>query len=124
MPHEELTIDLRTENEGRVLVFALRGSLDIATAKSVRAAMTDASEHANQDVVVDLREVEFIDSTGLGALIGAHKRAAEKHHTLRLVANEGPIERLLTITGLIRVLALYRSVEDALADRGRISGSP
>jgi anti-sigma B factor antagonist len=121
MAHDdELHIDLTTAKDGRTLVFRLKGSFDIATAPSVRAALTDASD-GKQDVIVDLAGLEFLDSTGLGALIGAHRRATEMGGTLRLVVNEGPILRLLNITGLIRVLAVYHSLEDALADRGRLA---
>ncbi|HTX58094.1 MAG TPA: STAS domain-containing protein [Verrucomicrobiae bacterium] len=123
MTHEELSIDIKPANDGHTLVFTLHGSLDIATSPSVRAAMTEASVKNHQNVVVDLRGVEFIDSTGLGALIGAHKRASESGGSLRIVGQDGPIERLLNITGLIRVLSLYRSLEDALADRDRVVSS-
>jgi anti-sigma B factor antagonist len=123
MTHDELTIDRTDAKDGRIEVFGLRGSLDIATAKSLRDAMIEAGTSGDRDVVVDLRGVEFIDSTGLGALIGAHKRVAEHHRMLRLVTNDGPIERLLNITGLIRVFALYRSVEDAVEDRARVGSA-
>jgi anti-sigma B factor antagonist len=119
LSYEELHIDLSTATDGRTLIFRLRGSFDIATAPSVRAALTDASDE-KRDVVVDLTGLEFLDSTGLGALIGAHRRATEGGGSLRLIASEGPILRLLNITGLIRVLAVYPSLEDALADRARI----
>lgn len=123
MSHEELNVDIHTEQAGHTLVFKLRGSLDIATAPSVRAAMTEAAEKNKQDVVVDLTQVEFLDSTGLGALIGAHKRAVEHGGTLRLVVSDGQILRLLNITGLIRVLGVYHSLEDALAERSRVAPS-
>jgi len=122
MSHDELHIDLTTAKDGHTLVFALRGSLDIATSPSVRAALTDASD-GKQNVVVDLTQLEFLDSTGLGALIGAHRRATENGGSLRLVVREGPILRLLNITGLIRVLAVYHSLDDALADRGRVAST-
>lgn len=122
MSHEELHIDLTTAKDGKTLVFRLKGSFDIATAPSVRAALTDASD-GKQDVVVDLTDLEFLDSTGLGALIGAHRRATENGGTLRLIVGDGTILRLLNITGLIRVLAVYRSLEDALADRARVAPS-
>ena len=122
MSHEELHIDLTTAKDGHTLVFVLKGSFDIATAPSVRAALTDASD-GKQDVIVDLTGLEFLDSTGLGALIGAHRRAGEKGGFLRLVVGDGPIMRLLNITGLIKVLAVYHSLDDALADRNRVAPS-
>lgn len=123
MSHDELTIDLKTENEGETLVFKLRGSLDLATSPTVRAALTDATDKGRQDMIVDLTQLEFLDSTGLGALIGAHRRAAEHGGTLRLVVHEGPIARLLNITGLIRVFAVYHSLEDALNNQSRVSAT-
>jgi anti-sigma B factor antagonist len=120
MPHDELSIDLKSEQRGAALLFRLRGSLDLATSPTVRAALGDAQK-TKKNVVVDLTQLEFLDSTGLGALIGAHRRAAEHGGSLRLVVGDGPILRLLTITGLIRVLAVYHSVEDALRDHSRVN---
>ncbi len=82
--------------------------------------MSDAQQ-TKKDVVVDLTHLEFLDSTGLGALIGAHRRAAEGGGSLRLIVNDGPILRLLTITGLVRVLSVYHGIDDALNDQARVS---
>ena len=123
MTHDELNIDLKTESGGETLVFKLRGSLDLATAPTVRAALTDATEKGNQHLIVDLTQLEFLDSTGLGVLIGAHRRAAERGGSFRLITSDGQIARLLNITGLIAVFAVYHSIEDARADRNRVSHS-
>jgi anti-sigma B factor antagonist len=120
--HDELTIDLKTEESG-ALVFKLRGSLDIATAPTVRAALNDATETGGHDLIVDLTQLEFLDSTGLGVLIGAHRRAAERGGSFRLIVHDGPISRLLNITGLVTVFAVYHSLEDARRDRDRYSSS-
>jgi anti-sigma B factor antagonist len=123
MTHDELSIDLKTEDGGDTLVFRLRGSLDLATAPTVRAALSDATEKGSRHLLVDLSQLEFLDSTGLGVLIGAHRRAAERGGSLRLVVADGPISRLLNITGLVAVFAVYHSLENAKADRGRLSAS-
>lgn len=122
MTHDELSIDLRNEDD--TLVFKLRGSLDLATAPTVRAALLDATEKGQHSLIVDLSQVEFLDSTGLGTLIGAHRRAAEHGGSLRVVVNDGPIARLLNITGLIRVLAVYHSLEDARSGQSRVMAIP
>jgi len=122
MAHDQLSIDVRPE-EGGATVFKLRGTLDIATAPTLRAALSQAQE-TKKNVVVDLTQIEFLDSTGLGALIGAHRRASERDGSLRLIVNEGPILRLLAITGLIRALPVYHSVGDALGDQARVTVSP
>ncbi len=123
MPNDELNIMLRAENDGETLVFALNGSLDLATAPTVRAALLDAIEKSNHNLIVDLSQLEFLDSTGLGVLIGAHRRTAEHHGTFRLVISNGPISRLLNITGLIAVFSVYRSLEDARRERHRLGAS-
>ncbi|MBV8344129.1 MAG: STAS domain-containing protein [Candidatus Eremiobacteraeota bacterium] len=122
MTHDELSIDLKTEDGGNTLVFRLRGSLDLATAPTVRAALSDATEKGSRHLLVDLSQLEFLDSTGLGVLIGAHRRAAERGGSLRLVVLDGPISRLLNITGLISVFAVYHSLDDAKGERGRLGG--
>lgn len=123
MTHDELNIDLKAEDGGETLVFRLRGSLDLATAPAVRAALADATDRGSHHVIVDLTQLEFLDSTGLGVLIGAHRRTSERSKTLRLVVNDGPILRLLNITGLIVVFAVYRSLEDARRDRDRLTAA-
>ncbi len=90
MTHDELSIDLKTEDGGGTLVFQLRGSLDLATAPTVRAALSDATEKAAINLIVDLTQLEFLDSTGLGVLIGAHRRAAERGGSFRLIVARRP----------------------------------
>jgi anti-anti-sigma factor len=85
MTHDELSIDLKTENGGATLAFTLRGSLDLATAPTVRAALSEATETSSHDLIIDLTQLEFLDSTGLGVLIGAHRRAAERGGSFRLI---------------------------------------
>lgn len=120
MSHDELSIRTTHEHGGDTIVFRMNGSLDVATAPTARATLIEESANV-ADVVVDLTGLEFIDSTGLGALIGAHRRALERNGKVRLVAREGPIARLLHITGLVRVFTVYPTFEAALADRPAVS---
>jgi anti-sigma B factor antagonist len=123
MSQDELHIDLKTEDGGELLIFKLRGSLDLATSPTVRAALMDATEKGKRDLIVDLTQLEFLDSTGLGALIGAHRRATEHGGSFRLIVSEGPIARLLNITGLIRVFAVYHTHEDARKNQSRLAST-
>jgi anti-anti-sigma factor len=117
---EPLSVEIKPEHDGNAIVYRLRGSLDFETAPSLRAAMLEAADEGKHDIVVDLSHLEFLDSSGLGALIGAHKRALENAGRLRVIISAGPIGRLLTITGLMDVLAVYPSIEAALEDRDRL----
>ena len=66
-------------------------------------------------VVVDLADVSFMDSSGLGVLIGALRRLRELGGHLALVCGEGPVRRVLAITGLDRLFPVHGSVERAMA---------
>jgi anti-sigma B factor antagonist len=123
MPHDALSVDIKSEHNGAAIVYRLRGSLDLATAPSLRAALVEAANEGKHDIIVDLTELEFLDSTGLGALIGAHRRALENNGRVRLIVREGPIQRLLNITGLMRIFAVYASLDAALNDRDRLAAS-
>ncbi|MDQ2857049.1 MAG: STAS domain-containing protein [Candidatus Eremiobacteraeota bacterium] len=122
MSQDTLSIDVTSTPDQAVQCFALRGSLDIATSPSLRAALMEAADRQSHEIVVDLSHLEFLDSTGLGALIGAHKRASEHGGSVRLVAQEGQILRLLRITGLLDVFAVYPTVEAAHSDDARLVG--
>ncbi len=122
MTQDTLSIDLTTVKDGAVAVFALSGTLDIATSPTLRAALLEAADRDDHEMVVDLTQLEFLDSTGLGALIGAHKRASEHGGAVRLVAHEGQILRLLRITGLLEVFSVYPNLEAALSDDARLVG--
>ncbi|HEY9085500.1 MAG TPA: STAS domain-containing protein [Candidatus Tyrphobacter sp.] len=121
MANEDLKIETTSENGGKVRLLNLSGSLDVATCGKVREALAQATQEGCHDLIVDLSHLEFLDSTGLGALIGAHRRAAEHGGQVRLVVTEGTIARLLNITGLVRVFAVYASLKDALEGRSRVT---
>jgi anti-sigma B factor antagonist len=122
MAQDTLNIDVTSLEDGKAQLFVLHGSLDLATSPVLRAALMEAAEHEGHALVVDLSQLEFLDSTGLGALIGAHRRAAEKNGSVRLVVQEGQILRLLRITGLLEIFRVYPTVEAALSDDARLVG--
>ncbi len=122
MSQDTLSIDVSAARDGQVALFALGGSLDIATSPTLRAALMECADRDKHEIIVDLTHLEFLDSTGLGALIGAHKRSAEHAGSVRVVAQEGQILRLLRITGLLDVFAVYPTVDAALSDDARLVG--
>jgi anti-sigma B factor antagonist len=116
--HEDLK--LRVHVVGGIQVFELSGSLDIATSPTVRASLLEASARGDHRLIVDLTNVDFLDSTGLGALIGAQRRAKEFDGEVRLVVKEGQIVRLLRITGLLKIFAVYPTLDGAVNDGARV----
>jgi anti-sigma B factor antagonist len=94
-------------------VVSLGGELDLYNAPQVREALTEACSDSPQRVVVDLSEVEFIDSTALGVLIEARTRIDNRQAFL-LAAPGLETRRALEISGLDRHFSVHDSVSDAL----------
>lgn len=122
MAQDLLSIDVQSTPDGKAQIFVLHGSLDISTSPTVRAALVEAADRGQHEIIVDLTHLEFLDSTGLGALIGAHKRARDHNGRVRLVVQEGQILRLLRITGLLGIFPVYLSIDAALADEEPLAG--
>jgi anti-anti-sigma factor len=90
-------------------LLALSGRLGATTVADVRNALAHAIEQGAGDLVVDLEGVELVDATGLGVLVGAHRRAdrAGRRLVLRMIPDR--IDRLLVATRLHRVLCIDRA---------------
>lgn len=94
------------------MVITLAGELDLYNVGEVSAALTKAAADAPDRLVVDLGEVDFVDSTALGALVEARKEL----ETRLLLAAPGPdVRRALEISGLASHFDVRDSVDDALA---------
>lgn len=78
----------------------LRGELDLPQVRTITAALSAAVGDATRDVVVDVREVTFLDSTALGALLLAAQRLRRQGRPLTLVVAEGPVTALLELSGV------------------------
>jgi anti-anti-sigma factor len=95
-------MDARANAAGDLVV--ITGALESATAADARGVLHDAVDSGTGDLVVDLREVSHIDATGLGVLVGAHRRAQRADR--RIVLRDVPprVHRLLLVTRLHRVI--------------------
>jgi anti-sigma B factor antagonist len=93
------------------------GEVDLHTAPQLRAVLGGLVERDSpgESVVVDLTGVSFIDSTGLGELVGAHKAVQRRGDRLHLVATNERVTRLLSLTGLDEVLHVHSDRFAALA---------
>ena len=104
------------EQLGGVPVLRAVGEIDVSTAPALRDQLIALPE-SNSRVIVDLSEVTFLDSTGLGVLISAHKRLRDSpsHGEVALVVTRPQITKVLEVTGLTLVFPLFSSLNEALA---------
>lgn len=107
----DLQIDTRVQGDWKIL--AVRGEVDLYTSPQLREAIDRSAGEGPAQVLVDLTDVNFMDSSGLGVLVGSLKRSRERGGELGLVCTEGSVLKVLTITGLDRVFPIHASVEDA-----------
>ncbi|WP_130493762.1 anti-sigma factor antagonist [Motilibacter rhizosphaerae] len=83
---------------------ALRGRLDVSTVGDVRTCLHDLLGEGTGDLLVDVADVDVADATGLGVLVGAHRRAERLERHLVLVGVTPKLTRLLRLTRLHRIL--------------------
>ena len=98
-----------------VSVVTVAGEVDVYTAAQLRAALDEEIAAGRAHLVVDLDEVSFLDSTGLGVLVGRLKLVRNRSGWLRIVCSNDRILRVFRITGLDKVFGIHASLEDALA---------
>ena len=100
-------------------VLDLEGEVDVYTAPLLRQAIVDLVDGGAKHVLINLERVDYLDSTGLGILIGGVKRLKEQGGALRLVGPSARITRIFEITGLNKIFDVYATEQDALAAGGR-----
>lgn len=96
-------------------VLAASGEIDVAAAPGLRERLGELIDGGTTQLVVDLERVDFIDSTGLGVLVGAVRRARSAEGDLRLVCTNTRLLKVFDVTGLGEVFTIAPSVDDALA---------
>lgn len=109
-------MDLRTDvsSEGGWTVVTIHGELDVASAPTLRERLIGMVADGSTRLILDLEGLDFLDSTGLGAIISALKRARTNGGDLRLVCTQTRIRRLFEITGLDKAFPLHASVDEAI----------
>ena len=109
-----MELSLSTHTVGEHTVLEVGGEVDVYTAPRLRERLIELVEGGARHVVVDLSRVEFLDSTGLGVLVGGLKRVRAHEGSLRLVCTQERILKIFRITGLTKVFPISDTVEQAV----------
>jgi len=109
----ELALSSRTLNGFEIIEAG--GEIDVYTAPRLREAIVTAIEAGQLRLVIDVEKVDFLDSTGLGVLVGALKRVRADGGSLDIVCTHDRLLKIFAITGLDKVFGLHSSVDEALA---------
>ena len=114
-----VSVELSTPADDRQVVAVLRGELDVTEAASVAASLAVVAE-TGRDVIVDLAGLEYIDSSGLAALVLARQQARRAGCDLMLVAPQRQVLRMLADTRLLDVFAVHARIDEAVGIAGRV----
>ncbi len=103
------------ESRSPYTVLAVKGEVDVYTAPRLREKLVELVSQGSLKIIVDLEGVDFLDSTGLGVLVGGLKRVRSHDGDLGLVCTQQRILKVFEITGLTKVFAIHDSVDAAVA---------
>ncbi len=111
-----MDLSLSTRHVGDRTVVQVGGEVDVYTAPKLRERLLDLVNAGHYHLVIDLENVEFLDSTGLGVLVGGLKRVRANDGSMSLVCTQERLLKILRITGLIKVFPVHPDVAAATAE--------
>jgi anti-sigma B factor antagonist len=115
----EESVDLKLDhyNKDGIEIVDVEGEIDVYTAPRLRELLIDLVNNGNHQIVVNMEKVEFLDSTGLGVLVGGLKRVRAHDGSLDLVCTQERILKIFRITGLTKVFGIHDTVDEAIEHR-------
>jgi anti-sigma B factor antagonist len=107
-------VEVRSENGAQLL--SVTGELDLASSPALEEELERVANESPSLVIIDLRALDFMDSTGLSVLIRAHQRAQERGHEFGIVNGSRQVRRLLSLTGVADRLTIVEEPDELLRD--------
>jgi anti-sigma B factor antagonist len=110
-------MNLKLEKNGAVqIIFIHEERLDANNAGELKQTMNQLFDSGIHHLIIDLNDVHFIDSSGLGALVSGFKNASTRQGSIKLSALQSQVRSMFELTRLQRVFDIYQTVDEALAD--------
>lgn len=113
---EIVDLSLETRQVDGLTLVAVGGEIDVYTAPKLRDKITELVNAGSTRLVVDLEKVDFLDSTGLGVLVGGLKKVRAQDGTMSLVCSQERLLKIFRITGLAKVFTIHPDEASALAE--------
>ena len=113
----DVDLTLATNEVDGATIIAVGGEIDVYTAPKLRDKITELVANGIYDIIVDMEAVEFLDSTGLGVLVGGLKKVRAHDGSLQLICTQDRLLKIFRITGLAKVFVIHDSADGALAAR-------
>ena len=109
-----MDLSLETRHEDGRTIIEVGGEIDVYTAPKLRDKITELVGNGEYNLVIDMEKVDFLDSTGLGVLVGGLKRVRAHDGSLELVCTQERILKIFRITGLTKVFPIHSSIDEAV----------
>lgn len=107
-------MQIKLQKKGRTLIASLFGELDHHSAKNIKEMLESAIEQkAIRNLIFDFRHLSFMDSSGIGVIIGRYKLLSAIGGKVCIVCDNQTICRLIRLSGLMRLMEVFRDVEEA-----------
>ncbi|WP_077210596.1 anti-sigma factor antagonist [Bacillus dakarensis] len=106
-----MNIDIEIVEHNSVIKVSVRGEIDVYTAPKLREILFPLAEKENANIIVNLSDVIYMDSTGLGVFVGVFKSVRSNNGKFQLVGLSGRIKRLFEITGLAEIMDINSRME-------------
>jgi anti-sigma B factor antagonist len=119
----QVDLSISRTDHGERTVMRLAGEIDVYTAPLVREKLDEQIRKGRNDLVLDLTDVSFLDSTGLGVLVGRLKHARTTGGSLCLFGADDRVLRVFSITGLDKVFEIYPDLDTALGHGPRVEAA-
>lgn len=107
-------LKMTEERDEKVLVFALGGRLDSTTAKDLEEVLKQKLDGGEQLILMDMEELDYISSAGLRVVLLAAKRLRSSDGRFGLSALKGEIRQVFEISGLLRILTVFDTRDEAV----------
>ena len=108
-------MQIQFKDNQKTMIVRLKGELDHHRSAQIRNLIEESvMKHTTKHLIFDFSELTFMDSSGIGMLIGRYKLMKALGGSIALVCNNQRIEALITMSGLKRLIAMYHTVEQAL----------
>ncbi len=112
-----MNLELTTKREAEFLIATLKGELDHHSAEAVRGKLDlDLDIHPNSSLILDLGGLTFMDSSGLGVILGRYRKIKSLGGEMSIVNIPRSIEKVIQISGLHKIMHFYRSSSEALRE--------
>ena len=110
----DLDLKIALEEKDDTMVLRLDGEVDVYTAPKLKSRLIDLVDQGKFKIVVDLEKVAFMDSSGLGVLVGGLKRVRSHDGSISLICSQENILKIFRITGLVKIFPIFDNEGQAL----------